>query len=401
MTMEKLNQDSPLHLADALADEVAHTPALTLLGEVADDLGDRRAMAREFDAVVARALRQSRRNALTAAGKSVAAWLWHRLFRKPALVSVGTLAVAVVAVGAFYYHDARLGVHPIASLAPPPASPRQPGMAPSFSAYSNDDRGAGQAPAGASLPAAPMPSPSPPLQSDLQRAEAAYDTARAYEARARATEALDRGDYAAAIASLNEALRSCADRCQPEVRAALDSHLERAQSALNTNPAVAVAAAPQPAADAAQAVAAAKSPASLTWPVKGRISVNFGARTVALADARARTSEGIAIAVPETADVRAAADGIVSYVGGDNGPGTFVLIRHDGDLNTGYGHLRKVMVKVSDPVHRGQIIAKGLAKRAGAQPELYFEVRKGAVPADPMQYLPEDQNRQNTRKDRR
>jgi murein DD-endopeptidase MepM/ murein hydrolase activator NlpD len=403
MTMENLNQDSPLHLADTLADEIAHTPAQTLLGEVAEDLGDRHALASEFDAVVARALHQSRRKALTAAMKNLAAWLSQGLLRKPVLIRVGTLAVLLVAVGGYYYHDARRVGVPIASLNPPPPAPRQPGMGPPFSAYTNDDRGGSQAPAAAGMPAAAAPPPSPQVQSDLQKAESAYGMARAYEARARATDAFDRGDYPTAIASLTEALRSCANRCEPEVRAALDFDLERAQAARNTNTAVAVAAAPQPAANGAQAVAAAKSPPlpSLAWPAQGRIAVNFGARTVAVADAQARTSEGITIAVPETADVRAAADGIVSYVGSDKGPGKFVLIRHDGDLNTGYGHLRSVKVKASDQVHRGEVIAKGLASRAGAPSQLYFEVRQGAAAVDPMQYLPQDQDTKNTRKDRR
>jgi len=97
------------------------------------------------------------------------------------------------------------------------------------------------------------------------------------------------------------------------------------------------------------------------------------------------------IAVPEDADIRAAANGVVSYVGADKGPGKFLLISHDNDLKTGYGHVRRVLVKVSGQVYRGEVIAKGVVGNRGAAPQFYFEVRNGNAPIDPMQYLPPNQ----------
>lgn len=391
--MQNLNQNSPLQLADALADEIAKTPAEALLSEVAEDLGDRRALAVHFDIVVARAVRRSRRTQIATAVKKATAWLTQRLFGKPMLVRVGTFATLLIAVVGYHYHDARRATRQVESLNLRAPSPRQTLMPPSFLALSNDDPAGRPASAAANIPAAPVPSP--PTQSDLRRALAAYDTARAYEAKIRATTALDRGDYAAAIGSLNKALRSCADRCQPELRAELDSHLERAQSALKSGTSVALAA---PAPDAVNAVAAAapaKSSPSLAWPANGRITVSFGGRAAALAHSpaqvQARTAEGITIAVPGSADIRAAADGVVSYVGGDTESGKFLLIRHGSDLRTGYGRLRRVLVKVPDQVHRGEVIAKGVVSSGGAEPQLYFEVRRGTVPIDPMQYLPKGQ----------
>ena len=381
--MGDLNQDSPLYLAEALANEIARAPAEALLGEVAGDLGDRRALAREFDAVVARALRQTRRRQIMTAVKNAGSWLPHRLFGKPTLVRVGTLATLLVAVVGYYYHDARRAVPPIEALNQQTGSPQQPQRAPSASALSYGD------PAGRpALPAAPLPSPQP--RSDFRKALAAYDTARAYEARERATAALAHGDYAAAIASFNDALRTCTNRCQPELRAELDLHLEQAQSALNSATPVALVPPPQPAANAA---APATSLPPLAWPVKGRITVRFGARAAVLArsDTQAQTADGIMIAVPGAADIRAAADGTVSSVGADEGSGRFVLIRHDNDLNTRYGHLRRVLVKISDQVHRGEIIAKGVVSSRGAEPEFFFEVQRGTLPVDPMQFLPHDQ----------
>jgi murein DD-endopeptidase MepM/ murein hydrolase activator NlpD len=391
MTMANLNQDSPLHLADALAGEIAKTPADALLAEAAQDLGDRRALVSEFDAVVARALRQSRRKQLAAAVKNGGAWVSRQLFGKPLLVRVGALAVLVIAVVGYHYHDEQRAVSPIESLNLQARSQGQPAMPPSVSAF-NDESPAGRTVSieDKVLPA-PMLSPSSlQPQSDLQRAREAYDTAQAYQARGRATEALNRGEYDAAIAALYDGIRSCATYCQPELRGQLSADLARAQSSHTPSTIVAVASPPPPAVNAATAAASAKSTPLLAWPVSGHVVVSFGAGTATLADKRAQvqTAEGITIAVPADADIRAAADGVVSYIGADKRGGKSLSIRHDNDLKTSYGRVREVLVKTSDQVHRGEVIAKGVAASRGAQPQLYFEVHKGAAPIDPMQYLP-------------
>jgi murein DD-endopeptidase MepM/ murein hydrolase activator NlpD len=398
--MANLNQDSPLHLADALAGEIAKTPAQTLLAEVAQDLGDRRALASEFDAVVARALQQSRRKELTAAVKNGGAWVSRQLFGKPLLVRVGTLAALVIAVVGYHYHDEQLAVPPIKSVNLQARSQGQPAMPPSYSAFNNENPAdqkvsvEDKIPVEDKLSAAPMPSPlSLQAQSDLQKAREAYDIARARQARSRATQAFNRGDDAAAIAALDDALRSCTKYCRPELRGELTADLERAQSAHKRIAVVAVTASAPPPVNAAAAVAPARSAPLLAWPAKGHIVVRFGAGSTTLADPRAQVQAagGITIAVSADADIRAAADGIVSYVGADKKGGKLLSIRHDDDLTSGYGHVRRVLVKTSDQVHRGEVIAKGVVASRGAQPQLYFEVRKGAAPIDPMQYLPPHQ----------
>lgn len=391
--MANLNQDSPLHLADALAGEIAKTPAQTLLAEVAQDLGDRRALASEFDAVVARALQQSRRKQLTAAVKNGCTWVLQRLLRKPLLVRVGALAVLIIAVVGYRHHDGRLAVPPVESLNLQARSQGQPAMPPFVSAFKDESPDGRTVSMEDKVPAAPMPSPSSlQAQSDLQRALEAYDAARAYQARSRATQAFNRGDDAAGIAALNDALRSCAKYCQPELRGELTAELERAQSAHKRIAVVAVTASAPPV-NAAAAAAPAKSSPLLAWPAKGHIVVRFGAGFTTLADpqARVQAAGGITIAVSADADIRAAADGIVSYVGADKGRGKLLSIRHDDDLTTGYGHVRRVLVKASDQVHRGEVIAKGVVAGRSAQPRLYFEVHKDAAPVDPMQYLPPHQ----------
>jgi uncharacterized protein DUF4384/Sel1 repeat-containing protein len=54
------DREANLRLADVLSDEVMATPGRDLMAEVAEDLGDRRALAKEFDRAFAGALRRTR-----------------------------------------------------------------------------------------------------------------------------------------------------------------------------------------------------------------------------------------------------------------------------------------------------------------------------------------------------
>ena len=59
-----------------------------------------------------------------------------------------------------------------------------------------------------------------------------------------------------------------------------------------------------------------------------------------------------------------------------------------GGFVTAYAHASKLMVKVNDQVRRGQVIAKSGQTGSVTAPQLHFEMRKGATPVDPLQYLP-------------
>ena len=55
---------------------------------------------------------------------------------------------------------------------------------------------------------------------------------------------------------------------------------------------------------------------------------------------------------------------------------------------TGYAHASELMVKRGDQVKRGQIIARSGQTGNVSAPQLHFEIRKGKVPVDPVQFLP-------------
>jgi murein DD-endopeptidase MepM/ murein hydrolase activator NlpD len=115
------------------------------------------------------------------------------------------------------------------------------------------------------------------------------------------------------------------------------------------------------------------------WPVRGRVISGFGGPS---------GNEGINIAVPEGAPVKATESGTVAYAGSEvKGYGNLVLIRHDNGFVSAYAHNSEISVKRGDKVRRGQVIAKAGQTGNVTSPQLHFEIRKGSTPVDPMPHL--------------
>jgi murein DD-endopeptidase MepM/ murein hydrolase activator NlpD len=118
------------------------------------------------------------------------------------------------------------------------------------------------------------------------------------------------------------------------------------------------------------------------WPVRGRIIAGFGPKPTG------QQNDGINIAVPEGTPVKASEDGVVAYSGNElKGYGNLVLVRHASGHVTAYAHASELLVKRGETVKRGQTIAKSGQTGNVSSPQLHFEIRKGATPVDPMQFL--------------
>ena len=114
------------------------------------------------------------------------------------------------------------------------------------------------------------------------------------------------------------------------------------------------------------------------WPARGRVIQGF----------KSGGNDGINIAVPEGTSVKAAEGGVVAYAGSElKGYGNLVLIRHPNGFVSAYAHNGEIEVKRGDNVKRGQTIAKSGQSGNVASPQLHFELRKGATPVDPTNYL--------------
>jgi murein DD-endopeptidase MepM/ murein hydrolase activator NlpD len=121
---------------------------------------------------------------------------------------------------------------------------------------------------------------------------------------------------------------------------------------------------------------------SFRWPVRGRVIAGFGPKPNGL------TNDGINLAVPEGTPIKAAEDGVVAYAGNElKGYGNLVLVRHSNGFVTAYAHASDILVKRGETVKRGQVIAHSGETGNVTSPQLHFEIRKGATPVDPAQYL--------------
>ena len=135
--------------------------------------------------------------------------------------------------------------------------------------------------------------------------------------------------------------------------------------------------APRPSAPVA---APPSSPFSWRWPVDGALLTRYAAGE--------STQQGIDIGGNAGTPVRAAADGVVVYSGsGLVGYGELVIIKHNEQWLSAYGHNRARLVNEGQVVKAGQQIAE-LGHSGAARDMLHFEIRYNGKPVDPLSYLP-------------
>lgn len=119
------------------------------------------------------------------------------------------------------------------------------------------------------------------------------------------------------------------------------------------------------------------------WPLQGQILSGFGAKPGGL------HNDGINIAAPAGAPVKAAENGVVVYAGSElKGFGKLLLVKHDGGWVTAYAHNGRLLVGRGQTVAKGQQIALVGATGNVDRPQLHFELRKGKQAVDPTGHLP-------------
>lgn len=115
------------------------------------------------------------------------------------------------------------------------------------------------------------------------------------------------------------------------------------------------------------------------WPTEGKIRSTF------LASNPAR--KGISIGGQEGQAVKAAEAGVVVYSGnGLLGYGELVIIKHNDQFLSAYGHNKSLKVKEGESVKRGQLIAE-LGSSGTNVNNLHFEIRKNGKPVNPLDYV--------------
>ena len=125
------------------------------------------------------------------------------------------------------------------------------------------------------------------------------------------------------------------------------------------------------------------------WPVKGRISSDFGYRYIFGGN---NFHGGIDIPAPMGTAVHAGASGKVIFTGYKGTYGNLVIIDHGNGLQSYYAHNSAFLVKAGDIVTRGQAIAAVGSTGRSTGPHCHFEVRLNGNRVDPLYYLPGENN---------
>ena len=129
-------------------------------------------------------------------------------------------------------------------------------------------------------------------------------------------------------------------------------------------------------------VSAATPAGTFIKPVQGKIISSFGAKE------DGQRNDGINIKAERGTSVKAAQNGEVIYASDDlEGFGNLVLIRHEKSFVTAYAHLQDITVTKGQSVRQGQNIGSIGSTGNVATPQLHFEIRNGAKPLNPQQFV--------------
>ncbi|MCV2864232.1 M23 family metallopeptidase [Albidovulum sediminicola] len=132
-------------------------------------------------------------------------------------------------------------------------------------------------------------------------------------------------------------------------------------------------------------IAAEKLPFAMPVNTSFRFTSPFGRRW-------GRMHEGADLAGAHGSPIHVTADGVVTHAGPESGYGNLVTVRHAFGLETRYGHLSAINVKVGQKVSRGDTIgAMGNTGRSTGT-HLHYEVRVNGKAVNPMTYIKAGKN---------
>lgn len=124
----------------------------------------------------------------------------------------------------------------------------------------------------------------------------------------------------------------------------------------------------------------------LAWPLKGTVISSFGKKKSARFDTYTMNN-GIEIKPERSDEIRAVGGGEVIFCDYFKGYGNLLILQHAGNFHTLYGHCASFLKKTGDRVGSGDVIAIAGASGSLYGKALYFEIRQGLKPLDPLLWL--------------
>lgn len=120
----------------------------------------------------------------------------------------------------------------------------------------------------------------------------------------------------------------------------------------------------------------------LPYPVRGEVQGRFG-----MERPEGGTWRGIVLRAAEGVRVAAVAPGRVVYAGWLSGFGNLLILDHGEQYLTVYAYNQSLLKEVGDVVAAGEAIATVGATGGQVEPGLYFEIRHGGKPVNPLLWL--------------
>ncbi|MDR1997784.1 MAG: M23 family metallopeptidase [Candidatus Margulisbacteria bacterium] len=119
-------------------------------------------------------------------------------------------------------------------------------------------------------------------------------------------------------------------------------------------------------------------------PVPGSVWSRFGFRVHPFTG-KSTMHTGVDIPIWEGCPIRAAADGYVTYSGWANGFGNIVIIDHQNNYRTLYGHNQRNLVSSGENIKKGQIIANAGSTGLSTGPHVHYQVeyKNGIINPEP------------------
>jgi len=119
----------------------------------------------------------------------------------------------------------------------------------------------------------------------------------------------------------------------------------------------------------------------LAWPAAGRIVARFGEPR-----GGGLKWKGVLIETRRGTEVRALYEGRVAYSDWLPGMGLLLIVEHGGYMSL-YAHNEQLFKAVGDRVEGGEVVATVGDSGGRSEPGLYLEIRRGAVPVDPVPWF--------------
>ncbi|HKW85731.1 MAG TPA: peptidoglycan DD-metalloendopeptidase family protein, partial [Nitrospiraceae bacterium] len=125
---------------------------------------------------------------------------------------------------------------------------------------------------------------------------------------------------------------------------------------------------------------------SLQWPADGEVVSFFGRQKHPTFETYIQR-KGIEIRTYEGSAIRAVMAGTVVYADWLKGYGLVLILDHANGFFSLYAHASKLLARVGEQVRTGQVIGETGDTGLTGDSTLYFELREGADPVDPLIWL--------------